>query len=139
MEGRGARGFRIAFPDPGEQGVPQVLAARQHGEAGGLGYGNNVFVFVEQRVRTRGIRFPPRSPAVGEPLSREKPGFWRGRPVIQPHIAGHDTIAPGFPRRVWITPEIELKNGFPRSILLDTVPVGPTLICRRVFAHIREI
>ncbi len=47
MEGRGSRGFRIAFPDPGEQCVPKVLAAGQHREAGGFGCGDEVLVFVE--------------------------------------------------------------------------------------------
>lgn len=139
MEWRGARGFRVFFADAGEQGIPKVMAARQHGKAGRLDRGNKVVVLVEQCKRTGRVRFPPRPPVVSKPLSRVKPGFGRGRPVIQPHIAGQDTFAPCFPGRVRIAPVIELKNGFPGSVLLDSVPVCPTLIYRRVFAHMREI
>ena len=139
MKGRRPRGFPVVFADAGEQRVPKVLAAGQHGEAGRFGYGNQVVVFVEQCKRTGGVRFPPRPPVVGEPMPLDKRGFGRGRPVIQPHFAGQDPFSPRFSGRVRIAPDIELKNGFPRRIRLDTVYIGPSLICRRVFAHMREI
>lgn len=40
MEGRGTRDFRELFADAGKQGIPKVMAARQHGKAGWLGGGN---------------------------------------------------------------------------------------------------
>ena len=128
MQGRGARGFRVVFADAGEQGVPEMLAAGQHGKAGGFGYGNKVLILVEQRERTGSVRFPPWPSVVVEPLSRGKQGFGRGWVAIQPYFAGQDPFPPRFPGGMGITPEIELKNGFPFGFRLDMVVIGPTLI-----------
>ena len=124
------------MPYPVKQGVPKVLTARQHREAGGFGYGDKVFVFVEQRKRNWRVRFRPWLPVIGEPLSRGEQGFGRGRPVVQPYFTGQDPFPPGFRGRVRIAPEIELKNGFPCCIRLNRVSVSPTLVHFRAFAHV---
>lgn len=128
MERRGPRRLRVAFPDPGEQGVPEMPAASQHGQAGGFGDGNQVFILVEQRERTGSVRFPPRPPAIGEPLTRRKRCIERGRLVIQPYVAAQDPLPPGFLGGMRVAPEVELKNGFPFGFALNSVVIGPAAI-----------
>ena len=128
MQRRRPRSFRVAFPDPGDQRVPEMPAARQHRQAGGFGDGNHVFILVEQRERTGGVRFPPRPPAIGEPLTRRKRCIGRDRLVIQPYVAGQDPVPPGFRGGMTIAPEVELKNGFPYGFALNSVVIGPAVI-----------